>query len=317
MAAHSAHLTTSSLDRPSIFELVASQSLDSTFYPALKRIATYLGSVNPERYRVLVEHFDEIFLVLNGIVQNYYLRKHGGSLSETFYGLQRYNLSSKRFTRRDHILSLLLLVVIPYFSRKLERKMTKLKEKLQDEVSMDDKYNVLGLYTYRAVKSSFEFIQIIKYIAYLSGHSSTHSIHLMVARVGLRHAQLQDDSFNWADILSGNLKVSTILGTLLLRGLEFGGFFLQFIQWWQDGSSSQKSVAHLPTPEPPKLDRNANKYSNICPICFQNFAIPTILQISGYVFCYKCITGHLKKHQYCPVTNYPATMEDLVRIYDG
>lgn len=34
-----AHLTTSNVARPSIFELVASQSLDATFYPALKKIA--------------------------------------------------------------------------------------------------------------------------------------------------------------------------------------------------------------------------------------------------------------------------------------
>jgi hypothetical protein len=41
MAAQSAaHLATSNVDRPSIFELVASSSLDQTFHPALKKIAT-------------------------------------------------------------------------------------------------------------------------------------------------------------------------------------------------------------------------------------------------------------------------------------
>lgn len=39
----------------------------------------YLSSINPERYRLLTKHYDEIFLVLNGIVQNYYLTKHGKS----------------------------------------------------------------------------------------------------------------------------------------------------------------------------------------------------------------------------------------------
>ncbi|CRK90816.1 CLUMA_CG004506, isoform A [Clunio marinus] len=318
MAAQSAaHLTTSNVDKPSIFELVASHSLDSTFYPALKRIATYLGTINPERYGKILKHYDEIFLILNGIVQNYYLKKHGGSLSESFYGLTRYNLSSKHFSRRDHLMSLLILVIIPYLSRKLEIKMTKLKEKLQDEISTEDKYKLLGLYSYRSMKASFEFAQIIKYIMYLSGFSSTHSIQLMVARIGLRHSSYQEESFKLSDIFSGNVKLSTILSSLMLRGLEFGGFFLQFIQWWQDSSTSQKSIAQLPIPDPPILDQIANKYINICPICLQNFLIPTTLQISGYVFCYKCITKHLKKHQYCPVTNYPATMDDLIRIYDS
>lgn len=104
MAAQSAaHLTTSNVDKPSIFELVASQSLDSTFYPALKKIATvsvfevclfptflsnfflnlfaesfqYLGGINPERYQFLVKHYDEIFLALSAFTQHIYLKKHG------------------------------------------------------------------------------------------------------------------------------------------------------------------------------------------------------------------------------------------------
>lgn len=195
--------------------------------------------------------------------------------------------------------------------------MTKLKEKLQDEMTTEDKYELMGLYSYRAIKSSLEFAQIIKYVSYLAGYSTTHSIQLMLAGVSLRHAQVQDDAFTWSDIFSGKMQMSTVLGTLTLRGLEFGGFFLQFIQWWQDSSSTQKSISQLPIPEPPELDENANKYSNVCPICLQDFIVPTTIQISGYVFCYKCITKHLRKHQYCPVTYYPATMEDLVRIYDS
>lgn len=195
--------------------------------------------------------------------------------------------------------------------------MRRLKEKLQDEVTTDDKVELLSLYSYRTIKATFEFLQIIKYISYLAGYSTTHSIHLAIARVGLRHSNMQDDSFSWTDIFSGNLKVSTVLSTLLLRSLEFGGFFLQFIQWWQDSTSSQRSIAQLPTPDPPRRDENSNRYNNTCPICLQDFQLPTVLQISGYVFCFKCITKHLKKKQTCPVTNYPATMDDLVRIYDS
>lgn len=214
-------------------------------------------------------------------------------------------------------MSLLLLVIVPYLSRKLEHKMTKLKEKLQDEVTTDDKYEVLSLYSYRTIKASLEFAQIIKYVSYLAGYSTTHSIQLMITGLGLKHANIQEDSFSWTDIFSGKVKLSTVCSTLMLRSLEFGGFFLQFIQWWQDSSSAQRSITQLPIPEPPTLDQNANKYISICPICLQDFQIPTILQTSGYVFCFKCITNHLKKKQFCPVTNYPATLDDLVRIYDS
>lgn len=39
MAQNSAHITQTLQAKPSIFELVAADSLQSTFYPALKRIA--------------------------------------------------------------------------------------------------------------------------------------------------------------------------------------------------------------------------------------------------------------------------------------
>lgn len=195
--------------------------------------------------------------------------------------------------------------------------MTKLKEKLQDEISTEDKYKLIGLSSYRTVKASVEFAQIIKYVAYLAGYTSTHSIQLMVAGLSLKHANIQEDSFSWKDIVGGNVKFSTVFSTLMLRSLEFGGFFLQFIQSWHDSSSSQRSITQLPAPDPATLDQNANKYISICPICLQDFQIPTILQTSGYVFCFKCISKHLKRKQCCPVTSYPATIDDLVRIYDG
>lgn len=241
----------------------------------------------------------------------------GASLSESFYGLTRFNLKSNGFKRKDFLLSLLVLVFLPYAFRKLKQKMTKLNEKLQDEMSIDDKYKVLGLYSYRTIKSTYEFVQIIKYVLYLSGRSQTHSIPFMITGLGLRHAAPETSSFSLSDIFKGDMKISTVLSSLALRALEFGGFFLQFLQWYQDSSASSKIQDQLPTPEPPKLDKNANKYSNICPLCLQTFVIPTAVSVSGYVYCYKCITNHLKKHQYCPVSNYPCTMDDLARVYDS
>jgi peroxin-12 len=192
--------------------------------------------------------------------------------------------------------------------------MIKMKEKLQDEISTDDTKEVLAVYSYRTLKSAYEFAQIIKYVSYLSNKSSTHNIPLLLSGIGLKYANPQDDSFSIMDVFSGKVGISSVVGTLILRTLEFGGFFLQFLQWYQDSSASQKIIAQLPTPEPPP---KSQKYSNVCPLCLKTFDIPTVLTISGYVFCYKHITKHLKKHQCCPVTNLPATIDDLVRLYDS
>lgn len=239
-----------------------------------------------------------------------------GSISETFYGLSRFNLRSSRFGRKDFLVSFIFLVIFPYVLRKLEERMRAVKEKLQDELTTDDKYKVLGLYSYRIVKSTYEFAQITKYITFLSNRSKTHNIPLMLSGIGLKHANPLHMTFTLADIIKGNVKLSTVVGTMILRTLEFGGFLLQFLQWYQNSSASQKIIAQLPTPNPPK-DYSTLKYSNVCPLCFQDYAIPTTLSISGFTFCYKCITKHFKKNHFCPVTNIPASANDLVRIYDN
>ncbi|CAG9801657.1 unnamed protein product [Chironomus riparius] len=316
MAAPS-NISANVIDRPSIFELVAAQSLDSTFYPAFKKIALYIGARNPEKFAVIVKYYDELFLILNGAVQQYYLRKYCSSISETFYGLGRYNLKTFRFGKRDFFVSFAFLVIVPYLFRKLESHMNRVKEKLQDELTIEDKYKVLGLYSYRVAKSTYEFTQIIKYITYLSNRSKTHNLPLFLSSISLKHGNPHQETFSFIDIIKGNVRLSTVLGTTILRTLEFGGFFLQFLQWYQGSSASQKIILQLPTPDPPTLDRNATKFSNICPICYQSFVIPTTLSTSGYTFCYKCITKHLNKKPYCPVTNLPAIIDDLVRIYDN
>lgn len=77
MAERGANILTNTLEKPSIFELVSADSLHNTFYPAFKRISQHFSSTNPERYGFLVKYYDEIFLVLNATVQNYYLNRYG------------------------------------------------------------------------------------------------------------------------------------------------------------------------------------------------------------------------------------------------
>lgn len=238
-------------------------------------------------------------------------------MSEVFYGLTRFHLKTDQFTSRDYVVSMIFLVGIPYAARKLEKRMKKIKEKLEDELTTDDKYQLMQLYTFRTLKVTFAIAQIVRYVSYLSGRSPTHSLQLMFSGIGLKHSQPQQSSFSWSDLIQGKVKISSMLSTVVLRSLEFGGFFLQFLAWWNESSATPPSISKMSIPEPPPPDVNAHRYYNTCPICLQDFQIPTILRISGYVFCYKCITNHLKKHKFCPVTTYPATVDDLVRMFDG
>ena len=42
---------------------------------------------------------------------------------------------------------------------------------------------------------------------------------------------------------------------------------------------------------------------------------PTVLTLSGYVFCYNCIMLHVKQHGTCPVTLVPAQEHHVRRLY--
>lgn len=70
------HLIPNQQNKPSIFELVAADSLNSTFHPAIKRLFNFIVERNPEKYGWLHRYFEELYLVLNGILQVYYLKFH-------------------------------------------------------------------------------------------------------------------------------------------------------------------------------------------------------------------------------------------------
>lgn len=154
----------------------------------------------------LVKYYDELFLLLNGAVQTYYLRHFGSSLSESFYGLKRYSLKTNNFNRKEFMLSWLMLIVIPYLSRKLEARMTKLKDQLQDDYHQQNKYHLMMVYTYRTLKGCYELSKVVKYISYLAGLSSTHSVQLKLFGLGLKHADIEEESFKWGEIFSGKVK---------------------------------------------------------------------------------------------------------------
>ena len=97
MAQNSVHVTQTLQAKPSIFELVAADSLQSTFYPALKRIANvrhilnahqgnfftfrflfqFLVNSNPAKYGWLSQYYDEVYLCLNALIQQHYIRCYG------------------------------------------------------------------------------------------------------------------------------------------------------------------------------------------------------------------------------------------------
>ena len=77
----------------------------------------------------------------------------------------------------------------------------------------------------------------------------------------------------------------------------------------------------LPPPELPEKLLNNKHYkillenSSLCPLCSKERTNQCVLSVSGFVFCYPCIFKFLKEHKRCPITSFPCSTKNIVRIY--
>lgn len=307
MAQNSVHLTQTLQPKPSIFEVIASDSLQTTFQPAFKRIFhvssqhqkrnfisesnqfvifQYLANVNPQRYGWLYQYFDEFYLCLNTVIQRHYLRSYGGSLAEVFYSLTRIRSKTDEFNDRDRFISFICVVILPYINSKLNNIIQKWSNEIDDGVPLTPKIERRKKFVvkyYKKLNGIYDLLQCFQTIAYLANISKSHSILNRLIGIHLNYLPPDPEmQWSWSDFLTGKLKSSTIVSSFIFRGLELSAFFLQFIQWWQN-ETTNGSLTKLPSPEAPinTLKAGGSRYLNLCPICLQRWKTPTVNRISG------------------------------------
>ncbi|KAJ8313064.1 hypothetical protein KUTeg_010437 [Tegillarca granosa] len=305
MAEHAAHLTSVGLDtKPSIFEVLAQDSLMSTIRPALKHAVKVLVESRPDKFTWLLQYYDEIYTVFDFILQNYYLKFYNASFAENFYGLKRVPLKGpplKDLPKRIHWKSLICLVFLPYIKQKLD----KLFEDSRYAVNSGQcsQKNLLGQ-LYRAFVSIYPYVHTVwegsvlwYQMAYMFGKSNWHSPFVKLSEVELRNLEASDledktlsSSTSW-DQASGSQKVKI----LLKKGLNITAVTLS------TSLSHNTDITTAPL--------------GVCPVCMKTRTNDTALSISGYVFCYTCIREYIQQHKCCPVTNYPASSDHLVKLY--
>ncbi|XP_015430441.1 PREDICTED: peroxisome assembly protein 12 [Dufourea novaeangliae] len=328
MAEKGAHLTGTTLIRPSIFEIIAQESFASTVEPAFKKLLSFVVSFNPERYGHLLRWADEGYLIFNVILQKHYFKKYSASFSEAFYGLKRIAIIDskirQKLPKKRAKLSLVLLVLFPYLKSKLYQLAQRYRLEEADDSAPQTKWQ--KLYRHCVVKGCtisfiiYEFIVLYNYILYIAGKSVYQSPLLRLLSVTLTYAEperiisisdllrkIRNNSFNITDGMD-------ILQRTVTTSLELGAFFLQFVSWWTQ-EHHYKSLMTLPTPPPPTIPETARQHKGKCPVCCKAPRVPTVLPISGYAFCYQCILPVIRKTGKCPVTNYPAKEDDLIRLY--
>ncbi|XP_001356739.1 peroxisome assembly protein 12 [Drosophila pseudoobscura] len=282
---------------PSIFEISAAETLDNLIYPALSKIFDYFGLRLDFKLWGNLRVREELSPLLTWILQYLYLRNRASSFGESFYGLQRTATGTgELLTRPQQFTSATLLTFLPYIERKLRSRSAQ-----HEDTYAWESYLINLFHAYNASKAVHTF-------AYLIKQASSHSPLFRAMRLTLRYPSEPPQEDKWTYIF--------------LKMLEVLAFFLQFIQWWYSNDQRRKVGGTLQNPEAmqkrdlPEEVKQTLPQIGKCPICLLPLQTPTACSVSGYVFCWKCIISHMKEHGTCPVTSYPISLDDLVRIYE-
>jgi Pex2 / Pex12 amino terminal region len=79
------------------------------------------------------------------------------------------------------------------------------------------------------------------------------------------------------------------------------------------------SIPPPPPPCPPSRQTSkmtTTRFLDQCPLCQTRPRVQPAASSSGFVFCYKCILAHVRRHAKCPMTKQPCSESRLVRLYE-
>jgi peroxin-12 len=123
--------------KPSLFELLSEQQLNSLLPPTLRYLLTVATQRYPRYLLRALNSFDELYALAMLALERHYLRTRGGSFTEYFYGLKREKAlhaeiprastttpeivrSTLKLSENDIWKNLAVMVGIPYLKRKLD-----------------------------------------------------------------------------------------------------------------------------------------------------------------------------------------------------
>lgn len=75
--------------KPSLFEVLSEQQLNSLIPPSLRYLLAVATHRHPRYLLRVLNSFDELYALLSLVVERYYLNVYGGGFTENFYGLKR------------------------------------------------------------------------------------------------------------------------------------------------------------------------------------------------------------------------------------
>ncbi|KAL2249302.1 peroxisome biogenesis protein 12 [Sesamum indicum] len=379
--------------RPTFFEMAAAQQLPSSLRAALTYSLGVFALRRPFVHKIL-DYEDEFFALLMLVLETHSLRTTDASFAESLYGLRRRGVKIRfkkssvladsgdeiqhaGLQKRQKVLSVVFLVVLPYLRSKLQSIYNKEREAtLQASLwgDSDERFdidfvgggdNTLGSRDnldneasagarwikrlrktigacYPWLHAGNEGLSFAYQLLYLLDATGFYSLGLHALGIHVCRAtgqELMDTSSRISKIrsrererLRGSPWLKALQGGLLScayavldyaqTGLIAAVFFFKMMEWWYQSAEERMSAPTVypppPPPPPPKVAKEGIPLppdKTVCPLCLQKRTNPSVMAVSGFVFCYTCIFKYANQYKRCPVTLMPATVEQIRRLF--
>jgi peroxin-12 len=243
------------------------------------------------------------------------------------YGYLRF----KPLSRRNKIVSLFLLTVMPYVERKAELWYVRNTDMSVDAIAMRDAYAYRYPHRaallrflarvvypiYHVVKQGSRFAFLLFYLLEMTPFTSP--LHRVFGIV-LRRTTAEDS------LATGPRARRALLIARVVLILIFCGFRLLDFTRNAETAVTARAMGDeaLPIPPPPVLgadvplpeDRSTLPKPGECPVCHRRVTNAAVCLVSGVVGCYPCLQNHIREQHECPVTHQPMGVEQIRRIFE-
>lgn len=252
---------------------------------------------------------------------------------------QRSLYSHLRFTRmskRQKVVSLLVIAVIPYVLRRAEAWHGEQVDPNPDAVEVRAAfarahprkakiYAVLAKYIYPVFHVGWEslnFLFDLFYALELTPYTSPiHRLsHIAVRRLETSGSTVSPKAARWLLFVRVSMMLfyySTLLvqWTSAEENRNNGNGGIRVIR------GADRELQNMPIPPPPVFGVDTSLPSDAvlptpgkCPVCGKEMANTTVLTTSGILGCYVCLHEYVQEHKMCPVTRQPTSLLQLRRI---
>jgi peroxin-12 len=329
--------------KPTIFDVIVQENMQSLFRSSFNHFFKWFIAQS-NRFKRLKNFNDEIYLFLHSSVEFLYLKAYNALFAEHFYGMKRFNIK----TNMQRILSIVFSVVIPYFKSKLDALYEDLERSVDEQqlsMELKNQTNIIIRFKLKLKKLMLRFYPYLHLIWSLTFWFYRFKFMINVSEFNSPLLRLINQRLVYDLDRDRTIQPGLFMQLLNYSNHAFTSliFLIQFYQWYNDyneNDSSTKPVSLvsllnqsgivdeqnkdsiiLPPKLASKLEKNKTYRNliqkNFCPLCANKRTNECVLSVSGFVFCYVCIFKFVKEHQRCPLTNYPCTIKNIIRIYDS